>query len=220
MGESHMLIHTDQKPFECDQCDQSFRQRQLLKRHQNLYHNPNYVPPEPKEKTHECPECARSFRHKGNLIRHMALHDPDSTAKEKAIALKAGRQKRIQIIDRQQVEVLGGEDEEDMEDFEDDNIIMDESVIGNDQSGSGNVMAVQTADGQQQYIVLEITHLNEGEEAIHQENKVQRVLRSSAATAVTLDVPVTESEAPVTMGVLKTEPSTGQLSEKQAVKSE
>ena len=38
----------DQKPFECDQCDQSFRQRQLLKRHQNLYHNPNYVPPEPK----------------------------------------------------------------------------------------------------------------------------------------------------------------------------
>ena len=38
----------DQKPFECDQCDQSFRQRQLLKRHQNLYHNPNYVAPEPK----------------------------------------------------------------------------------------------------------------------------------------------------------------------------
>ncbi len=30
-----------------------------------------------------------------------------------------------------------------MEEFEDDNIIMDEGVIGNDQSGSGNVMAVQ-----------------------------------------------------------------------------
>jgi hypothetical protein len=43
-----MLIHTDQKPFQCDACDQSFRQKQLLKRHQNLYHNPNYVPPQPK----------------------------------------------------------------------------------------------------------------------------------------------------------------------------
>ena len=46
--ESHMLIHTDQKPYKCDQCDQSFRQKQLLKRHQNLYHNPAYVPPSPK----------------------------------------------------------------------------------------------------------------------------------------------------------------------------
>ena len=34
--------------FQCDQCDQSFRQRQLLRRHQNLYHNPTYVPPMPK----------------------------------------------------------------------------------------------------------------------------------------------------------------------------
>ena len=33
----------------------------------------------------------------------MALHDPDSTAQEKAIALKIGRQKKIQIIDGQQV---------------------------------------------------------------------------------------------------------------------
>lgn len=75
----------------------------MLKRHQNLYHNPNYVPPPPREKTHECPECQRAFRHKGNLIRHMSVHDPDSTAQEKAMALKLGRQKKIQIIDGQQV---------------------------------------------------------------------------------------------------------------------
>merc|ERR1712226_226792 len=192
---SHMLIHTDQKPFECDQCDQSFRQRQLLKRHQNLYHNPNYVPPEPKEKTHECPECARSFRHKGNLIRHMALHDPDSTAKEKAIALKIGRQKKIQIIDGQQVEVLDEEDDEEME-YEDESILLDESDLQGEEGASGNVMAVQSSDGQQQYIVLEITQLNEGEEAVQQENKVQRVIRSSEATAVTMDVPITKSDTP------------------------
>ena len=61
-----------------------------------------------KPQMHECPECGRSFRHKGNLIRHMALHDPDSTVQEKAIALKIGRQKKIQIIDGQQVEVYTG----------------------------------------------------------------------------------------------------------------
>ena len=43
----------------------------------------------------------------------MALHDPESTEQEKAMALKIGRQKKIQIIDGQQVEVLTGDDEDD-----------------------------------------------------------------------------------------------------------
>lgn len=74
--ESHILTHTHEKPFQCPDCDQAFRQKQLLKRHVNLYHNPSYVPPKPKEKLHNCPTCDRGFRHKGNLIRHIATHDP------------------------------------------------------------------------------------------------------------------------------------------------
>ncbi|CAB0009497.1 unnamed protein product, partial [Nesidiocoris tenuis] len=149
--ESHMLIHTDEKPYQCKQCDQAFRQKQLLKRHQNLYHNPNYVPPPPREKTHECPECQRAFRHKGNLIRHMSAHDPESSAQEKALALKLGRQKKIQIIDGQQVEVLPGDDD-DEEDEEDE----DEGEM------SSSVMAVEGSDGQQ-YVVLEVIQLPDGE---------------------------------------------------------
>jgi len=139
--ESHMLIHTDQKPYQCDQCDQSFRQKQLLKRHQNLYHNPAYVPPPPKEKTHECPECNRSFRHKGNLIRHMALHDPESTEQDKANALRIGRSKKIQIIDGQRVEVMTGESE-------------DEEDPDLDHEG----LPLQNEDGQH-YVVLEVIQL-------------------------------------------------------------
>lgn len=141
--ESHILIHTDQKPFQCDQCDQSFRQKQLLKRHQNLYHNPEYVPPTPREKTHECPECGRAFRHKGNLIRHMAIHDPDSSIHEKQLALKLGRQKKIQMIDGQKVEVMAG--------------------MGSDDEEDGDMMAVEGSDGQQ-YVVLEVIQLADGEE--------------------------------------------------------
>jgi hypothetical protein len=46
-----------------------------LKRHENLYHNPNYVAAVPKEKTHFCPTCKKAFRHKGNLMRHMLQHE-------------------------------------------------------------------------------------------------------------------------------------------------
>ena len=85
----------------------------------------------------------------------MALHDPDSSAAEKAIALKIGRQKKIQIIDGQQVttkqqwyiwytlqlpkvEVMTAEDsDDDMEDMAEEGIPM------------------QGEDGQH-YVVLEV----------------------------------------------------------------
>ena len=67
----------------------------------------------------------------------MALHDPDSTAQEKAMALKIGRQKKIQVIDGQRVEVMteGSDDEEEMEG-----------------------VAMQGDDGQH-YVVLEVIQL-------------------------------------------------------------
>jgi len=188
--ESHMLIHTDQKPFQCDACDQSFRQKQLLKRHQNLYHNPNYVPPQPKEKTHECPECQRTFRHKGNLIRHMALHDPESTEQEKAMALKIGRQKKIQIIDGQQVEVLTGDDEDDEEEYDEEELEDEDDLIEQSEPdeavvGAGveqKMMAVEGQDGQQ-YVVLEVIQLPENSGAGNNTNATVKVESKSPIQA-------------------------------------
>ena len=114
--ESHMLIHTDQKPFNCDECDQSFRQKQLLKRHKNLYHNPEYIPPAPKEKTHECAHCNKSFRHKGNLMRHLVIHDPDAY-KDGVLQLRDGNDCH-QLIDDEDEDEESLEEESDEDDDE------------------------------------------------------------------------------------------------------
>ncbi|CRK92778.1 CLUMA_CG006267, isoform A [Clunio marinus] len=89
--ESHMLIHTDQKPFSCQYCEQTFRQKQLLKRHENIYHNPDYVAAAPREKNHHCPTCNKAFRHKGNLMRHIATHEATE-----AVAHVKGEQEEIE----------------------------------------------------------------------------------------------------------------------------
>lgn len=71
----------------------------------------------------------------------MALHDPESTEQAKAIALKIGRQKKIQVIDGQRVEVLTGESEDEEDP---------------DLEGEGIPM---TGDDGQHYVVLEVIQL-------------------------------------------------------------
>lgn len=165
-----MLVHTDQKPYQCSQCDQAFRQKQLLKRHINLYHDPNYIAPTPKEKTHVCPSCDRQFRHKGNLIRHMALHDPDSTVREHAMALKLGRKKRIQIVNGQPVEeYIGLEDEEEYdgeESYVDDDESLDHSDINEALLAPKSKKQETIAIGEdgQRYMVVEVINMEEDDE--------------------------------------------------------
>ena len=63
-------------------------------------------------------------------MRHMALHDPDSSAHEKALALKIGRQTKYEIIEGEQVEIMADEDDLEDEEDEDDNLEFEEDVLG------------------------------------------------------------------------------------------
>ena len=66
-----MLIHRDLKPLNCDECNQKFRTKQLLKRHQNLNHNPFYIIPKQRQ-VYKCIYCTRSFSREGYFVRHQA----------------------------------------------------------------------------------------------------------------------------------------------------
>ena len=52
--QTHMRIHTNEKPYECDVCERSFRHSNALKDHMRIHTN---------EKPYECDVCEKRFRH-------------------------------------------------------------------------------------------------------------------------------------------------------------
>ncbi|XP_058449903.1 zinc finger protein 883-like isoform X2 [Malaya genurostris] len=52
--ERHMLLHTNEKPYACDQCDESFRRLLNLRHHKSMVHEG--------KNPHICPECNVEFQ--------------------------------------------------------------------------------------------------------------------------------------------------------------
>lgn len=152
----------------CTFCDQSFRQKQLLKRHENIYHNPDYVATTPKEKCHKCPTCKKTFRHKGNLMRHMASHDPNIKQEN----LKNGTVSQIRFKreneDEDEEFYEGEEDEEEEE--------MEQEMDDNPDDGYVVVEVIQMENGgeelgDEQYVDEDVVEedMNEMEEILEEE---------------------------------------------------
>lgn len=111
----------------------------------------------------------------------MAFHDPDSNLREHAMALKVGRQKRIQVIDGQQVEIYSNIDDEEYEGESD----YEEYIDGEmDDSNDGTTIVspkVEKGDGimaigddGQRYMVVEVINMDDEEQQESQDSQEQQ----------------------------------------------
>ena len=79
--DNHALVHKDSKPFECDLYDNIFRSKELLKRHQNLHHNPGYQLPMKRPRVYGCSQCDKRFVRKYYLETHVTIHINETKSK-------------------------------------------------------------------------------------------------------------------------------------------
>ncbi|XP_068244744.1 zinc finger protein 271-like isoform X2 [Palaemon carinicauda] len=64
----HMLVHTNTRPFTCDECSKKFKSKAELYNHKRTHK------PSEERYTHCCELCGKRFTQKANLESHLRLH--------------------------------------------------------------------------------------------------------------------------------------------------
>ena len=62
---NHVRTHTDEKPYQCTDCEKSFAKNNDLRSHMMAHTG---------KKPYQCTDCEHSFANNNNLISHMMTH--------------------------------------------------------------------------------------------------------------------------------------------------
>uniref|UniRef100_A0A1A8F8Y8 C2H2-type domain-containing protein n=2 Tax=Nothobranchius korthausae TaxID=1143690 RepID=A0A1A8F8Y8_9TELE len=104
---SHMLIHSDVRPFACDFCSRSFRRHSHLKRHREVVHANGARLPE----SFVCHICGKDKKCRSQLARHVIIHTGERPFACELCPARFNRRGNLQHHQRR-VHGTGGPEEE------------------------------------------------------------------------------------------------------------
>ena len=68
----HMLVHRDEKPYMCEQCDKTFSLANHIKLNMRVHAHVHSG-----EKPYKCKQCGKSFSQVCDLKKHILVHSGD-----------------------------------------------------------------------------------------------------------------------------------------------